>query len=158
MPVAYCVYDATPLPSLPFPSLPSPPLPADRAYLSIGLASTCGVLVFPPLSVFLDLGTRLVIFSSFCSIFHSRQFSLSLVLVSYTFPAPACVFSPIPWVLGLSISFHFIVPLPLRLPYFFQFWRQLYFFFPENTKVYQYRPGPHILGLSRRILTVHFFF
>lgn len=41
LPAAYCVYDATPL--------PSPPLPADRAYLSIGLASTRGVLVFPPL-------------------------------------------------------------------------------------------------------------
>lgn len=65
----------------------SPPLPADRAYLSIGLASTRGVLVFPPMRVFLDLGTRIVIFSSFLSTFSSTT-------ISRVFPDLSIVFFP----------------------------------------------------------------
>lgn len=79
LPAAYCVYDATPLPS-----------PPSRSCLFIYRPRVQRwVLVFPPMSVFLDLGTRLVIFSSFSSTFHPRQFSFSRV-----FPGLSIVYFP----------------------------------------------------------------
>lgn len=146
LPAAYCVYDATPLPS-----------PPSRSCLFIyrPRVHTWGPSISTPERVLGSWDSSCDI--SYPSTFHPRQFSFSLVLVSYTFPAPACVFSPIPWVLGLSISFHFILPPPSELPCFFPFWQQLHFFFSDNTKVYQYRLDPHILGLSCRIITLHFF-
>lgn len=81
LPAAYCVYDATPLP---FP-------PADRAYLSIGLASTRGDLVLPPLRVFLDLGTRLVIFSSFLLLSSTIIFLFPGLIIVY-FPGTRLCF------------------------------------------------------------------
>lgn len=118
LPAAYCVYDATPLPS-----------PPSRSCLFIyrPRVHTWGPSISTPERVLGSWDSSCDI--SYSSTFHPRQFSFSLVLVSYTFPAPACVFSPIPWVLGLSISFHFILPLPSELPCFFPFWQQLHFFF-----------------------------
>lgn len=108
-PAAYCVYELHTI------------LSADRAYLSTGLASSRGVLVFPPLSVFLDLGTRLVIFSFF--LLHLRFFPFPIIFSWFyyriLFPAPACVVSPIPRVLGLSIFSSHFHPSPVsQLPFF----------------------------------------
>lgn len=142
LPAAYCVYDATPFPS-----------PPSRSCLFIyrPRVHTWGPSISTHARVLGSWDSYCDILIFFFPLFHPRQcLGYFLILVSYSFPAPACVFSPIPWVLGLSISFHPPFPLfPILAAAIFPF-------FSDNTKVYQYRLGPHILGLSRRIINFHF--
>jgi len=97
---------------------------------------SCDILLILPFLFFYIYG--------FFLISDSLLLSVLLVLLSYHFPAPACVFSPIPWVLGLSISspffsssFH-ILPFPScsQLPRFLSHSASSFYF--QMTQVYQY--------------------
>jgi hypothetical protein len=149
---AYCVYERH---TIPFPSRPClfiyrPRIHAGGPSISTSQCilgswdSSCDILFSFYIGWFLPIPD--VSFLDFL-----------LVLISYPFPAPACVLARFFGCLGYLLLLQFFSHSPISIPscsrlpaavLSFPFCQQL--FFSGDAKVYQYI-GPHITELSRRI-------
>lgn len=139
----------------------TPSSPPSRSCLFIyrPRVHTWGPSISTPQRVLGSWDSSCDILISFFLYFHPRQFlffGVSPVLVSYTFPAPTCVFSPIPGCLGYLFFFpHLPLPRPHPPPpgrrAFSLLLAAVILFFQITQRCINI-DSAHILGLSRRII------